>query len=503
MNQTAKKNEHMLHKDMGRFFADPYGFVMYAYEWGVGELERFDGPDEWQKDFLISWGNTIRENGFDGHVPVKPVRKARVSGHGIGKSALTAWIVDFIMSTRPYCKGTVTANTSAQLETKTWAEVAKWTRRCITGHWFSVSTGRGSMKMYHKKFRESWYCAAQTCREENSEAFAGQHAVNSTSFYIFDEASAVPDKIFEVAEGGLTDGEPMFFLFGNPTRNTGKFRECFKVMRHRWDTAQIDSRDVKITNKAQLQEWIDDYGEDSDFVRVRCRGIFPRAGVMQYIPSDIVEAAAEHPGYHRSVYDHAPKLLGVDVAGEGDDQSVIIRRQGIVASGLRKFRELNTMQLASIVATEIKEWEPDAVFVDMVGIGAGVVDRLHQLKYKHVIGVNAGHKASNDNKYFNLRTEMWGLMKEWLEAGAMIPNDTELRDDLIGPEYGYDPREREQLERKKDMKLRGLASPDSGDALSFTFAQPVSKTAQERAMAKKSKPKYDPRGQNARRFKRT
>lgn len=276
--------EAMLADDMGRFFYDPLGFVMYAFEWGAGELDGFDGPDEWQKEFLTDWGEAIRTNNFDGVKPVEAYRCATSSGHGIGKSALTAWVILYIMSTRPFCKGVVTANTSEQLRTKTWGELGKWKKRCITGHWFEYNNGKGNMNIYHVDHMESWRCDGQTCREENSESFAGLHAANSSPFYIFDEASAVPDKIWEVAEGGLTDGEPFWFAFGNPTRNTGRFRECFRKFKHRWRRKQIDSRLAKMTNKELIEEWRNDYGEDSDFFKVRVRGLFPSASDLQFIP---------------------------------------------------------------------------------------------------------------------------------------------------------------------------------------------------------------------------
>lgn len=198
-----------------------------------------------------------------------PIRVAVSSGHGIGKSTLQAWVVDWITSTRPYCRGTVTANTSTQLDTKTWAAILYWKKLSITAPWFEIN----SQRLYFKGCRESWFVAPQSCKEENSEAFAGQHAANSTSFYVFDEDSAVPDKIHEVAQGGLTDGEPMWFLFGNPTRSSGAFfRACFGADKHRWKVFTIDSRASRFTNKAQIAEWVADYGEDSDFVRVRVRG---------------------------------------------------------------------------------------------------------------------------------------------------------------------------------------------------------------------------------------
>lgn len=400
----------MLAQDMGRFYDDPLGFVMYAYDWGsdaslqVVELQepwasRFDcryGPDAWACEYLEDLGRQVRERGFDGATPVMPIRMATSSGHGIGKSAITAWISNWIMSTRPHAKGVVTANTSDQLSSKTWAEISKWTKRCITGHWFTVTTGRGAMRMVHTRYPESWRLDAQTCREENSESFAGLHAASSTPFYIFDEASAVPDAIWNVAEGGMTDGEPMWFVFGNPTRNTGRFFECFNAQRHRWITRQIDSRRVGITNKQQIQEWVDDYGEDSDFVRVRVRGVFPRASSMQFISRELVdEAMARIPPAQPARGRTA--VVGVDVARFGDDQSVIRTRIGRDARTFKplRFRGLDTMQLAARVVEHVGLLRSAGyhvvTFVDGGGVGGGVVDRLSQLGVD-VIEVQFGAK---------------------------------------------------------------------------------------------------------------
>ena len=181
-----------------QFYADPLGFVRTCFKWGEPgtPLEHFLGPDEWQCQELREIGLQVQERAFDGHTPVSPIRRAVASGHGIGKSALTAWIVLWLMSTRPDSRGTVTANTYVQLETKTWAAIQKWLKLCLTAHWFVCTTNR----LYHRDSKETWFCSPATCKEENSEAFAGQHAADASSFYVFDEASAVPDKIFEVAE---------------------------------------------------------------------------------------------------------------------------------------------------------------------------------------------------------------------------------------------------------------------------------------------------------------
>ena len=138
-------------------------------------LRDYEGPDRWQAEFLRGVGEEVRRNRFDGMNAVKPLRRAVSSGHGIGKSTLAAWLVGWIMSTRPYSQGTVTANTFTQLETKTWAAVKKWTKMCLTSHWFEV----GDNKMYHKEHKATWFCAPASCKEENSEAFAGQHQPDS------------------------------------------------------------------------------------------------------------------------------------------------------------------------------------------------------------------------------------------------------------------------------------------------------------------------------------
>lgn len=490
----------LLAQDMGGFFADPLGFVRYAYPWGKPGtiLENDEGPREWQAAYLRELGEEIRARGFNGATAVEPIQDATSSGHGIGKSALTAMLVDFIISTRPFCKGVVTANTSTQLETKTWAEIVKWTKLCITGHWFHVNTGRGAMRITHKQHPEAWRVDAQTCRKENSEAFAGLHAANSTPFYIFDEGSAIEDVIWEVASGGLTDGEPMWFVFGNPTRNSGRFRECFGRQAHRWKTRQIDSREVEGTNKELFKQWSEDYGEDSDFVRVRVKGQFPRASSTQFIPTDLVTEARRRDAVSTR-FD--PLVMGVDVARFGDDQSVIRIRQGRDARSwpAEKFRNMDTMDLASRVANKVREFAAQgirvaAIFVDGGGVGGGVVDRLRQLGVDNVFEVNFGGKAA-DPRYALKGDEMWGEMREWLKHGGAIDDDNELEDQLIAREYGLNAENRIKLEKKDDMKKRGLMSPDDADALALTFAMPVSPAADDdEAWAEESAAQgdYDP-----------
>ena len=474
--------DERLADEVSRFYADPLGFVMFAYPWDTDPAIQicklpepwslvYDseyGPDAWACEFLDNLGKQVRERGFDGAIPVPPIRESVVSGHGIGKSAMAGWLVDWIMSTRPDAQGTVTANTADQLATKTWAQVAKWTARCITSHWFDVSTGKGSMRMTRKGREAEWFCAAHTCREENSESFAGQHAPTSTSFYIFDESSTIPNIINEVSEGGMTDGEPMKFSFGNGTRNTGWFKDTF--MGGRWGNTHVDSRTVQITNKVEIDEWIKEHGLNSDFIKVRVRGMFPAQSIKQFISEADVDAA-EQRTLRREQYEWAPKILTLDNAWEGDDTGVIGLRQGLKFDVLRTFaKNDNDVVIANLLAQLEDEHKADAVFIDG-GYGTGVVSIGNTLHRDWVLVWFAEH--SMNPGCLNKRAEMWSSMRDWLKQGGVIPTRPTLHRDLIGPETVPRLDGKIQLESKKDMKKRGVASPGEGDSLALSFAFPV------------------------------
>ncbi len=479
MNVLEKEKtaaDHLV-EDIASFRDDPLGFVKYVFPWGKGDLAEHTGPDAWQSELLEDVGRHIREG--DGSA----YQASTASGHGIGKGAVTAWLILHQMACRKNLNGVVTANTKQQLETKTWRELALWHSRSIIKPWFEWT----ATKFYHVSSPETWYVSAIPWSERNSEAFAGQHG---EVLVIYDEASSIPDCIWDVSEGAMTTPGAMWFVFGNPTRNTGRFRECFGKFKHRWRTRQIDSRNCKMTDKRKLDQWTQDFGESSDFVKVRVKGEFPSASSMQFISGDLVDAAIEREA---RCYLEEPLIVGVDVARFGDDQSVVCFRRGRDAKTIEwvKYRNIDTMQLAARVSELVRLHQADTVFVDGGGVGAGVVDRLRQL-HVDCIEVNFGSKAESV-RYNNKRAEMWGNMRDWLEGGA-IPEDRELMDDLIGVEYGFTPSNKIQLEKKEDMKKRGLASPDHADALALTFAYPVAPKgmAPHRGEMAKKRRQYNP-----------
>lgn len=457
-------------RDIAGYARDPLGFVYYAFPWGQGELKEYDGPDAWQIDILNQIKSALECAEDPSKALQTAIQIAVSSGHGIGKSALVSWVILWALSTFEDTKGVVTANTENQLRTKTWAELAKWFRLCVTAPWFKYSaTSIASNDPGHEK---TWRIDSIPWSEHNTEAFAGLHNQGRRIVVIFDEASAIADVIWEVTEGALTDKdtEILWFAFGNPTRATGRFHACFHKYRHRWINKQIDARTVKITNKVQIKAWQDDYGEDSDFFRVRVRGVFPNTSDRQFIPSSYVEQAR---GKHldERAFGHAPIILGVDPAIYGDDECVIYLRQGPIAKQLAVYRKVqDDFTIAGYVAKLEKDHNADAVFVDM-GYGTGIVSAGRQMNRHWILVPFAGE--ATDPGYLNKRAEMWGNTKDWLKEGGAIPDDPILCDELTGPEYFVNLRGKIQLESKDDMKKRGLSSPNRADALALTFAFPV------------------------------
>lgn len=463
---------------------DPLAFVMFVYPWGKPgtPLENQTGPRKWQREELLAIKEQIRKNKelMALGLPPEVFKSATASGRGIGKSALTSWLVHWFMSTRLGGTCIVTANTEQQLKSRTWAELGKWITLAINGHWFDRSALSLKPADWFEKALKSqlkvdtgyYYAQAQLWSEENPDAFAGVHN-HKGIMVLFDEASGIPPAIWKVTEGFFT--EPILdryqFCFSNPRRNTGEFFECFHRFRNYWRRRNVDSRTVEGTDHSILQQIVEKYGEDSDEARIEVKGEFPRQGDRQFISREIIQGAIEREGQKD---DHAALIMGVDIARFGDDKSVIRFRQGRDARSIPpiKVKGLDNMQVANLVGHWIDKTNPDAVCID-AGNGTGVIDRLREMGYK-VHEVWFGAKA-DDAEWANKRTEMWARMRDWL-GGGCIDQDQDLLDDLAGPEYKFQgSSDRIMLEAKEEMKRRGLASPDDADALACTFAVKVAR----------------------------
>jgi hypothetical protein len=482
----------------GTYSLDPLGFVLDC-------IEGTEALDTWQRQFLEDLGRAVRERNFDPYnpLPVEPIRMAVASGHGIGKSTLISYVFWWIMSTRPNAKGRVTANTYTQLETTTWAEIQKWGKLCRFKSWFEIT---GS-KIYHLEARESWFAAPVTCAQENSEAFAGQHNRESTSFYLFDEASLIPDTIWEVADNGLTDGEPMWFAFGNPTRNTGKFYEaCFGGWQHRWDSRSIDSRTCKFPNHDLHDQWIADHGLESDYVKTRIRGLPPAQAEGQLIGRDLVESAQRR---RVEMLPDDPLIAGVDVPDGGSAWFVVRFRRGLDSRPGRRIpapvrvagSKIDRPTMIATCAELLSETSNDgriaAMFVD-AAFGAAIVERLNSIGHKNVHEISFGGK-SPDPRYGNMRAYMWAKqLKDWLGKGAIDPGDRKLAADLMAP--GFHQKLNGDgafiLESKDDIKEHYADSIDDADALALTFARHVAPEQKQQQLPIRRRPimEYTPFG---------
>jgi hypothetical protein len=347
----------------------------------------------------------------------------------------------------------------------------------INAHWWEVSATKlvpaawitDLVERDLKKGTRYWGAEGKLWSEENPDSYAGVHNMDGI-MVIFDEASGIPDAIWSVAAGFFTEKilDRYWLSFSNPRRNTGYFFETFHAKRDFWKSRIIDARTVEGTDKAIYDQIIAEYGEDSIQARVEVYGEFPAAGEDQFISPVLVEDAFKRPKYKDPT---APIVIGVDPARGGMDSTVIVVRQGRDLLAIKRYKGEDTMAVVGHVIDAIDEYKPVLTVIDEGGLGYGILDRLTEQRFK-VKGINFGSKSKTPMMYGNKRAEMWGAMREWLKTAA-ITTDRGLKNDLIGPTKKPDSKGTIFLEGKKEMKARGLASPDAADALCVTFAFPV------------------------------
>ncbi len=468
---------------MDGFEHDPLGFVETCFTWGVGELEG-QKIEDWQREFLQTLGVKLR----CGRIKDKDIwryvggaiRRAIASGHGIGKSALVSWLILWALATKEDTMGVVTANTAGQLAAKTWAQLGKWHRMFLGAHLFTyTATAIYSADPKHEK---TWRIDAIPWTEHKSEAFAGLHNKGKRILVIFDEASAISDKINEVTEGALTDDntEIMWFKFGNPTRNTGNFADCFGKHRHLWEPRQIDSRTVDITNKKQLQEWIETYGEDSDFVRIRVRGVFPKRGDRQFFSAELLEQARQRglvmpPPPKNTPF---PSVISLDSAWTGVDELACGHKLGLfIKIAWVQAKNDDDVLLATRFAQTEDELKADAAFIDF-GYGTGVYSVGKHMNRKWQL-IQFGGAALNAKKHRNKRAEMYDAMRTFFKEGGAIADDPKFIAELAALEEIYRDDGIVQLEAKEDFVKREGYSPGRADAGALLFAAPVKHKSEE------------------------
>jgi hypothetical protein len=316
---------------------------------------------------------------------------------------------------------------------------------------------------------------AKTARRETPEALQGLHS--DYMLFIIDEASGVDDIVFETARGVMSTKGAKTIMTGNPTRLSGYFYDAFHKNRDAWATMKVSCYDSTRTNHKEIDQWKEEYGEDSNFFRVRALGEFPDAEDGTIIPLYLVEAATTR--------DVAPipseEVWGLDVSGAGADLCALAKRRGnVIPEPIKVWRSDDTMVSVGKVMAEYRAAavKPVQVCVDAVGIGAGVAHALAQQDIP-VYCVNVAESHSSNDRYLRLRDEMWERSREWFYGrDVKIPNDPAFIGEITRVKWVMTPNGKMKAMSKYDMKLappRGLGkSPDRSEAFCFTFMGGVS-----------------------------
>lgn len=415
-------------------------------------------PEKWQIEAL----KAIAEND----------RIAIRSGHGVGKTAFLAWVIIWWLLTRYPARIACTANTANQLSDVLWGELDKWVRQLPEG--FRKLLELKADYLVFLDDPKQCFAVARTARKEQPEAFQGMHSPNM--LFIVDEASGVDDIIFEVGRGAMSSHGAKTVMTGNPTRTNGYFFNAFHEMRKFWHTMHVPCSASTQCSPKYIEECKEEYGEDSNAFRVRVLGEFPIEGDDIIIPLHLVEAAVT-----RQV-DMIPsdEVWGVDVARFGDDRSCLAKRcANHLIEPIKWWQGKDIMQLTGLI---VNEWnnakkKPGAIFVDSIGIGAGVVDRLREMNYP-VRGINVAETPSIQDKFMRMRDELWWEARNWFKGlDVKIPNDGKLISELTLPTFEYTSNGKLKIESKEETKKRTAKSasslgksPDFADAFVLTFA---------------------------------
>jgi phage terminase large subunit len=429
---------------IARFARDPRAFVREVLD---------AEPDPWQGEALdaVAQGQT---------------RLSIRSGHGVGKSTFAAWLLIWFACCHYPQKSVVTAPTAPQLWDALWAELLKWFRK-LPQSWqdlWTITSDRVELKARP----EEAFISARTSSKDRPEAIQGIHS--AWVLLVIDEASGVPEEVYEAGRGSMSTPNAITVLLGNPTRSSGTFYRTHNAEKHRWWTRRVSSADSSRVDPGFVEEIAESYGIESNAYRVRILGEFPLQDGDTLIGAGLVEEAM------RRVVEvplHADEIWGLDVARFGQDASALVKRRGfVVREPPRRWRGLDTMGLVGAVVNEWEAlepaWRPSLIVVDVIGVGSGVADRLHELKLP-TLGLNVAESPSTGLRYMRLRDELWDRTKQWLETRQVsLPLDDRLRDDLVGPTYGFTSDGKLRVESKDEAKKRGLPSPDSADALHLT-----------------------------------
>jgi len=422
--------------------------------------------DPWQKRLLRAFGRGDRQ------IAVR-------SCHGPGKTAGAAWCSVYMLLCRFPQKTVVTAPTSGQLKGALVPEIKKWIKRLppLLQDLFTIK----AEGIYLTSAPEESFLEARTSRAESPEALQGVHAEHV--LLVGDEASGIPEQVYEAAIGSMSSANATTLLIGNPVRTSGFFFDCFHRLQDQWTTLHVSHGDSPRVTEAFVDEVARRYGRDSNAFRIRCLGKFPKSDQDTVIPFEWVESARQRDVMERN---DAARVWGLDVARFGDDRCALVDRTNRSARVLDVWDSTDLMATAGRVKSR---WDdagqherPRTILVDSIGMGGGVVDRLRELGLP-VRGVNVSETSAVSDKFMRARSELWWQAREWLEQqdvrlepGSDDREDPQdiLASELVMPKYQFTSTGKIKVEPKDDTKKRARKSPDVADAFVLTFAEDLS-----------------------------
>lgn len=412
-------------------------------------------PDGWQDELMDAVARGDRR------ISVR-------SGHGVGKTTVLAWIIVWWLLFRFPQKTVATAPTSAQLFDALFAEVRAWINKLPTGVQDLLEVRADYIAL--KAAPDESFASFRTSSLEKPEALAGIHSEHV--LLVVDEASGVPEPIFEAAAGSMSGHSAVTILAGNPVRTSGLFFQTHTKLRDLWTTFHVSCLTCSRVSADFVEDMKRRYGELSNAFAVRVLGNFPAGDDDVVIPYELAEAALK-----RDVQPtNAKPVWGLDVARFGSDSSALAKRKGnVLLAPVAEKRGYDTMMVTGWVKSEwddtLLDERPSEILVDVIGYGAGVTDRLRELGLP-ARGINVSESpALVTEKYFNLRAELWFKGRKFLEKrDCNIANDEGLLAELVGPRYKFTSSGKTQVESKDDMRKRGIMSPNKADAFLLTLA---------------------------------
>ncbi len=412
-------------------------------------------PEPWQIEAL----QAIHDND----------RVAVKSGHGVGKSCFQSWMVLWFISTHYPAKIVLTANTSAQLNDVLMSEINKWHRKMSPEFREQIEVKSDRVEL--KSAPTESFAACRTSRRENPEALQGFHADNM--LFLIDEASGIDDVVFEVAAGALSTKGAKQVLTGNPTRTSGYFFDAFHKMRDNWYTMTVSCADSTRVDPKFIDDMALQYGDESSIFGVRVLGNFPKQDDDVLLPLHLIESAV-----NRDVEPTGQVVWALDIARFGSDRSCLIKRQGnTVMDDIKVWQGKDLMQLCGLVHAEFlmepDERRPMEIMCDVIGLGAGAVDRLCEMGLP-ARGVNVSEGSTIKEKYINRRAELWFALREWFMArDCRIPDDPTLIQELTAPRYQFTSSGKLKIESKDEIRKRLSRSCDVADALMLSMESPA------------------------------